>query len=92
MKAAYEKSIGPKEIALERVPVSEMKAKCLSYVEAARTKGKRFVITKRGIPVAQLVPMDPQLPSLLGSWKGRMEIVGDIVHTDWSDLFDALSE
>jgi len=40
---------------------------------------KEIVITKRGKPVAKLVPISGDRPSFIGSMKGTMEIVGDIV-------------
>lgn len=92
MRSLNGKTVGPIGVRGESVSVSELKAKCLSYVEAARSKGKRFVITKRGVPVAKLVPLEDHLPSPLGIWKGLVEIEGDIVHTDWSDLFECLSD
>lgn len=38
-----------------------------------------MIITKRGKPVAKLVPLDEHPESFIGSMKGTMEIVGDIV-------------
>ena len=38
-----------------------------------------IVITKRGKPVAKLVPIVDSPPSFIGSMKGTMEIIGDIV-------------
>ena len=40
---------------------------------------KEIVITKRGKPVAKLVPMVDTPASFIGSMKGTMEIIGDIV-------------
>jgi prevent-host-death family protein len=42
-----------KEITL---PVSEFKSKCLQLLKDVETKGDRIVITKRGKPVAEVVP------------------------------------
>jgi antitoxin (DNA-binding transcriptional repressor) of toxin-antitoxin stability system len=42
------------------------------------------VITKRGRPVAKVVPVSPPKRSLRGSWKGQVKIKGDIVHFDTS--------
>jgi antitoxin (DNA-binding transcriptional repressor) of toxin-antitoxin stability system len=39
----------------------------------------QVVITKHGKPVAKLVPLDQHAESFIGSMKGTMEIVGDIV-------------
>lgn len=71
------------------VPVSEFKARCLGIVESVRTSEREVVITKRGEPVARLVPARKKALSPRGSWKGLVEIRGDIVQCDWSDEFEA---
>jgi antitoxin (DNA-binding transcriptional repressor) of toxin-antitoxin stability system len=38
-----------------------------------------LVITKRGVPVAQLVPVEEQSVNLYGALKGTISIKGDIV-------------
>jgi prevent-host-death family protein len=76
----------------DAVPVSEFKARCLGIVEAVRTRDREFVITKRGEPVARLVPVRRRARSPCGSWKGLVEIRGDIVHCDWSEEFEATRE
>jgi prevent-host-death family protein len=70
------------------VTVTEFKARCLGIVEAVRADGHEFVITKRGEAVARLVPAGTQVRSPRGSWKGLVEIRGDIVRCDWSDEFE----
>ena len=62
------------------VPVSEFKAKCLRLVEDVEAKGDRIVITKRGRPVAQVVRINSPKLRLRGTWKGLVEVKGDIVH------------
>jgi prevent-host-death family protein len=46
--------------------------------EVARLR-MQVVITKRGKPVAKLVPLEDQPESFIGSMQGTMEIIGDIV-------------
>lgn len=41
-----------------KIPAGEDKAKCLSLIDEARDERKEFVITKRGVPVARLVPLE----------------------------------
>jgi hypothetical protein len=36
-----------------------------------------------------VVPVRAPDRPLFGSWKGLVEVHGDIVHVDWSDDFDA---
>jgi prevent-host-death family protein len=67
------------------VGASEFKAKCLSILDQVATRGARVVITKRGRPVAELVPVKSAIPPLRDSWKGKGEIVGDIVNFNEAD-------
>ena len=61
---------------------SEFKAKCLRLLDQVDESGDTLVITKRGRPVAKVIPMASPNRSLRGSWKGRVQIKGDIVHFD----------
>lgn len=62
------------------LPVSEFKAKCLQLLKDVETKGDRIVITKRGRPVAEVVPAKAAVPRLQGTWKDSVKILGDIVY------------
>jgi prevent-host-death family protein len=64
------------------VAASEFKAKCLRLLDEVEEKGQTLVITKRGRPVARVVPVSPPKHSLRGTWKGTVKIKGDIVHFD----------
>lgn len=61
------------------IPAGEFKAKCLALMDEVQARHKEIVITKRGKPVAKLVPCDSTPPSLFGYMRGTIEIVGDIV-------------
>jgi prevent-host-death family protein len=51
-----------------QMPAGEFKAKCLSVLDQVQRTGKAVIVTKRGRPVAQLVPLPPNdSESLLGS-------------------------
>jgi prevent-host-death family protein len=63
---------------------SEFKAKCLRLLDQVEAAGDTLVITKRGRPVAKVIPVSSPKRSLRGSWKGRVQIKGDIVHCDSS--------
>lgn len=73
-----------------RIPAGEFKAKCLKLMDQVRESGQEIVITKRGKPVAKLVPLEPlepkERPPLFGCMKGSIEILGDIIgpfHEEW---------
>jgi len=63
----------------EKMPAGEFKAKCLKVLDDVQRQRKQVIVTKRGKPVAKLVPVNDQLESLIGSMRGTMEILGDIV-------------
>jgi len=67
------------------VPATEFKAKCLELMDRVAERRETYTITKRGKPVAKLVPADP--PSnkgVLGCMQGNMEIVGDLEKPLWT--------
>lgn len=74
------------------MPAGEFKAKCLKLMDQVRESGQEIVITKRGTPVAKLVPIEPkERPSLFGCMKGTVEIKGDIIgpfHEEWESRDD----
>lgn len=62
------------------IPITEFKAHCLEIVETVRRKRSSVVISKHGKPVARIVPIDSEAaPSLYGSMKGTVRILGDII-------------
>ncbi|HME91984.1 MAG TPA: type II toxin-antitoxin system Phd/YefM family antitoxin [Myxococcaceae bacterium] len=71
------------------LPASEFKARCLRVLDEVDSEGHEFVITKHGRPVARLCPVAPRSGKTLGRWSGLVEITGDIVHSDWSQEFEA---
>ena len=62
------------------ISAAEFKAKCLKLMdEIARTR-KSIVITKRGKPVAKLVPVEPApRKPLFGCMAGTVTFEGDIL-------------
>src|SRR5436305_12058234 len=73
------------------IAAGEFKDKCLQRMGQGARSREPIVITKRGKPVAKLVPPDeaePRAP-LFGYMAGTAEIRGDIVnmpHLEWSAL------
>jgi phospholipase/carboxylesterase len=65
------------------IAAGEFKAECLSLLDSVARTRRPLVITKRGKPVAQLVPM-PDAPALFGA------LAGSVVHED--DLVSGLGE
>ncbi len=61
------------------IAAGQFKAKCLRLLDEVQRQRSEIVITKRGKPVAKLVPVAGNPPGFIGSMKGTMEILGDIV-------------
>lgn len=63
----------------EAMGAGEFKAKCLKVLDEVQRQRKQVTILKRGKPVAKLVPVQERSSTFIGSMKGTMDIVGDIV-------------
>jgi prevent-host-death family protein len=63
----------------QSIAAGEFKAKCLHLLDEVQQTRKEIVITKRGRPVARLVPVEEKTPTLFGRMKGTGIILGDIV-------------
>jgi prevent-host-death family protein len=64
---------------MAKVGATEFKAKCLELMDRVHARRETFVITKRGKPVAKLVPLErPRTAGLFGCMASRATITGDI--------------
>jgi prevent-host-death family protein len=61
------------------IAAGEFKAKCLKLLDEVAEKRETLVITKHGKPLAQLVPMPATRKNIVGSMKGSVTILGDII-------------
>ena len=77
----------------ESMPISEFKATCLAVLERVRRTGTPVLVTRRGEPIAEIVP--PSLASTGQGWLGGMRstatITGDLIApatdaADWDVL------
>ena len=66
---------------LDTVSISEFKAKCLGLLDRVKRTGRPLLITRRGEPIAEVVPPPParREESWLGSAAGTGRILGDLV-------------
>lgn len=66
---------------MREIAVSEFKAKCLSLLEEVKKTKTPLRITRRGIPIADVVPAFPKAEekAWIGSMTGSLKIIGDIV-------------
>jgi prevent-host-death family protein len=77
---------------METVSASRFKATCLALIERVRRTGKPILVTKRGVPVAQLVPppAPPPPASTFGCMAGTVREIGDLVEPLPEDDWEAL--
>lgn len=61
------------------MPAGTFKTNCLSVMDEVQAKREPVVITKRGKPVAKLVPVDTDPDDIFGYMSGKIKILGDIV-------------
>jgi len=64
---------------MRKIAAGEFKARCLALMEDVRSTRQPIVITKRGKPVAKLVPADNgKKDDWIGRLEGVFKVVGDI--------------
>ena len=73
--------------------ISEFKATCLAVLERIRSTGRPLLITKRGKPIAEVIPPTLAISGAgwLGAMRGTARITGDIVAPvgdpeDWESI------
>ena len=69
---------------MKTMGAAKFKEQCLALLDQLDAEG--LVITKRGKPVARVVPYDREFTDFIGSLRGKIEIRGDIMSTGvrWS--------
>ena len=64
---------------MKQIAAAKFKEQCLSLLDEVDQDG--LVITKRGKPVAKLIPIGADSAGLIGSLAGKLKIKGDILCT-----------
>jgi prevent-host-death family protein len=64
---------------MNEIGAAEFKAHCLALLDELDDDG--LVITKRGKPVAKLIPIRVESSALIGALRGKLTIEGDILST-----------
>ena len=62
---------------MSEMGAADFKAHCLQVIERVRRTRQEVVITRRGVPVAKLVPADPPSKLMLGALAGKLTSAGD---------------
>ena len=74
------------------IPAGKFKVHCLAIMDEVQAKRQAVVITKRGKPVAKLVPVEQKKDDIFGFFKGKIKVMGDVVSPaltpeEWGDLY-----
>ena len=64
---------------MKTVPAAKFKEQCLALLDRLDQDG--ILITKHGKPIAKLVPVHTNNAKLIGSFKGKIKIKGNILST-----------
>jgi prevent-host-death family protein len=77
---------------MKKMAAGAFKVHCLAVMDEVQSKRESVLITKRGKPVAKLVPVDGAKDDIFGFLKGKVTILGDVVSPaltpeEWGDLY-----
>jgi prevent-host-death family protein len=64
---------------MKQIPAARFKEQCLSLLDRVGPEG--LIITKRGKPVAKLIPIRTECAHLIGLFKGKLKVKGNILST-----------
>jgi prevent-host-death family protein len=62
----------------EKTAAGKFKTHCLAVMQDVQATGEPVVVTKRGVPVAKIVPVVSDENELFGFMAGEFRITGDI--------------
>ena len=65
------------------IAAGEFKAKCLEILDRVARDGGSYVVTKRGRPVAKVVPLDSPEPRSLRGSVGYLTDIVEPIGDDW---------
>jgi prevent-host-death family protein len=76
---------------MKKMAAGSFKANCLAVMDEVQAKHETVVITKRGKPVAKLVPLNTETDEIYNFLAGKGTITGDIVPPaispeEWGEL------
>ncbi len=63
---------------MKTIAAGQFKARCLRLMDEVRATREPVLITKKGRPVAKLVPAESHAEDIFGCLKDEIKIVGDI--------------
>jgi prevent-host-death family protein len=77
---------------MKKMAAGSFKVHCLAVMDEVQSKRQAVLITKRGKPVAKLVPVGEEKDDIFGFLKGKVKVLGDVVSPaltpeEWGDLY-----
>ncbi len=77
---------------MKKMAAGVFKTNCLAVMDEVQAKRETVIITKRGKPVAKLVPVETQDDDIFGFLAGKGRITGDVVSPaltpeEWGELY-----
>lgn len=75
---------------MKTMPAGEFKAKCLAVMAEVNATGKPVLVTKRGKPLARIMPSEDQPgkddpEAVFGCLRHMARITGDLVASEFTD-------
>lgn len=74
---------------MKTMAAGSFKVHCLAVMDEVQARRQTVVITKRGRPVAKLVPADKDSGDIYHFLRGKGSVVGDVISPaleDWGNL------
>jgi prevent-host-death family protein len=76
---------------MKKIAAGTFKVHCLALMDEVQAKKETLVITKRGKPVAKLVPVKEEKDDIFGFFAGKIRVLGDVVSPalsldEWGEL------
>lgn len=79
-----------------QIPASEFKKHFLSLVDDVKNKNNSFIITKRKIPIAKIIPLETsdnaKQKSLFGFMQGSVRINDNIINCSFEQEWETHNE
>lgn len=66
-------------MSMKQIAAAKFKEQCLALLDKVGVEG--IIITKRGKPVAKLIPIRAESASLIGAFADRIKVKGNILST-----------
>jgi prevent-host-death family protein len=63
---------------MKTISAERFEARCLTIIDEVKRRRQPVVITKKGKPVARLLPVDNRAYEIFGCLAGDLEIMGDL--------------